>query len=494
VRLALGASRGRIVRQTLVESALLGAAGALSGLVIAHLCLALARLVGRAQLPRVEDATLNGTVLGFCVGATLLWVLTFGAAPIWHRRHVDPGTLTAHLASRSTRQGGVLRAMVGSQVAVAVVVTTAALLLLRSFGQLHAIERGVESSRLAVITIFLPETYGTPASREALFARLLPELGALPGAISATTVHLGPGTGQTGLSARMRFEGQEPEEARNNPYGGWEPIVPSYFATMGIPITDGRGFTDADDRDAPPVAIVSESVVRRYWPGQNPIGKRLQFTSESPWATVVGVAADTRYRELTRDWLTVYFPARQFFFFSPDNVVVRTAVPPATLADELRRTIRRVEPSVAVHSIVAMDQLMADELARPQAAMAIGILFALLAVVVAGIGVYAVHSFEITHRRRELAVHAALGASPVQIVAATLRRAIGLGAVGTVAGLAAASGLTQFLAAILFEVAPLDAASFVLAATGILAVVTLASIVPARRAGRTDPAVLLRSE
>jgi ABC-type lipoprotein release transport system permease subunit len=263
---------------------------------------------------------------------------------------------------------------------------------------------------------------------------------------------------------------------------------------MGIPITDGRAFTDADDRDAPPVAIVSESVVRRYWRGQNPIGKRLQFTSESPWATVVGVAADTRYRELTRDWLTVYFPARQFFFFSPDNVVVRTAVPPATLADELRRTIRRVEPSVAVQSIVAMDQLMADELARPQAAMAIGILFALLAVVVAGIGVYAVHSFEITHRRRELAVHAALGASPVQIVTATLRRAIGLGAVGTVAGLAAASWLMQFLAAILFEVATLDAVSFAVAATGILAVVTLASIVPARRAGRTDPAVLLRSE
>lgn len=270
--------------------------------------------------------------------------------------------------------------------------------------------------------------------------------------------------------------------------------MPSYFATMGIKVTHGRGFTDGDDRDAPPVAIVSESVARRYWPGQNPIGKRLQFTPQFPWATVVGVAAEARYRELTREWPTVYFPAKQFFFFSPGHVVVRTAVPPASLADEFRRTLSSVEPAAAVHSIASMDQLMADELARPQAAMAIGTLFALLAVVVAGIGVYAVYSFEITHRRRELAVHAALGASPVQIVGATLRQALALGAIGTVAGLLAASWLTQFLAAILFEVQPLDAVSFSLAATGILAIVTLASLAPARRAARIDPAVLLRSE
>ena len=146
------------------------------------------------------------------------------------------------------------------------------------------------------------------------------------------------------------------------------------------PITQGRGFTDGDDREAPPVAVVSESVARRYWPGQDPIGKRLQFTARTPWTTVVGVAADTRYRELTREWLTVYFPAKQFFFFAPASIVVRTAVPPATLAAEFRRTISSVEPEAAVQSIASMDQLMAEEIARPRAAVAIGTLFALVAV------------------------------------------------------------------------------------------------------------------
>ena len=190
----------------------------------------------------------------------------------------------------------------------------------------------------------------------------------------------------------------------------------------------------------------------------------------------------------------MYFPAKQFFFFSPGSVVVRTAVPPATLAAEFRRTISAVEPAAAVHSIDTMDQLMAGEIARPRAAMAIDALFAVLAVIVAGIGVDAVFSFEIAHRRRELAVHAAVGASPAQILRGTLRQGLVLGSIGTAAGLAVASWLTQFLAAILFEVAPIDAVSFAMAGAGLLTIVTLASLAPARRAARVDPSVLLRAE
>ena len=495
VRLALGASRGDIARQVLCDSALIGAAAAVTGLAIAHLCIRIARALAQEHLPRIDTAALNGQVLAFCIAATLLWVTTFGAVPIWHRRRVDAGHLTPQLANRTTRRASALTAMVVGQVAVAVIVAAAAALLLRSFGHLSAIDRGVESSRLAVINLFVPDTiYATPESREALFARLLPQLSALPGAIDATTVHNGPGSGQAGLSARMRFEGQQEAEAQSNPYGTWEPIVPSYFATMGVSILRGRGFTDGDDREAPPVAVVSESVARRYWPGQNPIGKRLQFTPQFPWTTVVGVAADTRYRELTREWLTVYFPAKQFFFFAPGSIVVRTAVPPATLAADFRRTINSVEPAAAVHSIETMDQLMAAEIARPRAAMAIGLLFALCAVIVASIGVYAVFSFEIAHRRREFAVHAALGASPARILRAVLQRGLLLGTIGTVAGLSAASWLTQFLSAILFEVAPIDVTSFAVAAASLLVIVTLASLAPARRAARSDPAVLLRTE
>jgi hypothetical protein len=206
--------------------------------------------------------------------------------------------------------------MIVAQVTAAVVIATAAGLLVRSVVHLHAIDRGFPMRDPTAVSLLLPDAqYPSLAARVWFYDRLLPKLSALPGVMDATTVHLVPGTGQAGLSTRMMFEGQRPDEARNNPYGTWEPIMPSYFATLGIPITQGRAFADADDGNAAPVAIVSESVAQRYWPGQNPVGKRVQFTPQFEWTTVVGVAADTRYRELTRAWLTVYCPAKQFSFF-----------------------------------------------------------------------------------------------------------------------------------------------------------------------------------
>ena len=491
VRLALGARRLDILRQTLVESALLGIASVGVALVIAAGCIRLVRYFAHAEFPRLEDVAFSGTIFGFAVAAIVLWIVTFGTAPLWQWRSVDAAHLAPQLASRTTRRGTALRAMVVGQVAIAVIVAVASGLLLRSYGRLTAVERGMESSGLAVVRLFLPDTaYPTPASREALFDRLVTSLGSLPGVLGATTVHMGPGTGQAGLSARMRFEGQPEADARNNPYATWEPIMPSYFATMSVRIARGREFTDADNAKAMPVAIVSESVARRYWPGRDPIGRQVQFAPQFPWATVVGVAADVRYRELTREWLTVYFPAKQFFFFSPTHLVVRTAAPPATVAGHWRRVIAGIEPAAAVHSVDTMDRLMMQEIARPRAAMAIGALFAGLAVLVAGIGVYAVFAFELFHRRRELAVRAAVGAQPGQILRAVVRQGLMLGAIGTSIGLAAASWATPLLAAFLFEVPALDVPSFLGAGALALVIVTLALLAPARRAAQVDPSML----
>ncbi len=251
----------------------------------------------------------------------------------------------------------------------------------------------------------------------------------------------------------------------------------------------------SDNGGAAPVAIVSESVARRYWPRQNPIGRRLQFTPQFPWTTVVGVAADTRYRELTRDWLTVYFPAKQFFFFAPSALVVRTATADVTsrLAD-VRRAIQAAEPGVAVHSADMMAQLLADGMARPRTAMLVATLFASLAIVVAAIGVFAVFAYEVTHRGRELAIRSAVGASPRQIFVATLRASSVLGIIGAAIGLVAASLSTRYLQGILFDIAPLDGTSFVAAGLGVLAIVAVASAVPAYRAARVDPALVLRAE
>ena len=322
----------------------------------------------------------------------------------------------------------------------------------------------------------------------------MPRVTAIPGVVAASSDHTGPGTGSTGLSAGMIFEGQTAEEAKTNPWAGWEPITPSYFQTMGIPIVRGRGVTRADSADGVPVAVVSEAVARRYWPGQDPVGKRLRLGPDFAWVTVVGVAADLRYRELTRDWLTVYFPAAQFFFFDPGCLVVRTRSAPQTFVPAIRAAIRAQDPQAAVLSVSTMDAELAKELARPRTAVTVTGLFALMAVGLAWLGVYGVISYEVVQRRRELAVRSALGASPSRIFKAVVGRSLALGLAGIALGCLAASVLTRSLRSLLFEVVPGDPASFVAGGGLLLAVVLLAALLPARRAAAADPVVALRIE
>ena len=495
VRIALGAGRSRLARATLVESLLLGIGGAVVGLAVGQLCIMLGRLVAAPDIPRLQGASIDATVALFGIATAVLWVATLGSAPVWRWRRWRAGSLTHHLAARSTRSTFTLRVMIVAQITAAVVVATAAGLLIRSLAQLRAVDRGFDGRNLALVELILPgPLYPSAAAREAFFSQLLAQLAALPGVVNATTVHLGPGTGQAGLSARMLFEGQAPDDGRNNPYGTWEPITPSYFDTMRIPLRQGRTFTEADDDNAAPVAIVSQSVAERYWPGQDALGKRLQFTPQSPWTTVVGVVEDTRYREVTRDWLTVYFPARQFFFFQPSAVAVRTSADAATMVGAIRTAIRRAEPNAAVHSVGSMESLLNREMARPSTAVVVALILAFIAVGVAAVGVYAVFAYEIANCSRELAVRTAVGASPRQLLAGVLTQALLIGATGAVVGLGISSVATRALQSVLFEVAPLDGTTFVGAGAGLLAIVVLASIVPARRASRVAPTLLLHAE
>jgi putative ABC transport system permease protein len=496
VRIALGAGGFRIARQVVAESLLVGAAGAVCGLGIAQACVVLAKAMASTEVPRLANAAIDGTVLTFCVLATFAWVMTLGTMPLWRRRSAGALELTPHLANRATRSARTLRVMIVAQVIAAVIVATAAGLLVRSFARLLSVDRGFDVSRLAVLEFSLPDVpqWQSPAARERFFSRLLPTISALPGVAVATTIHKNPGTAQAGLSSRLVFQGQAPAEARNNPYSTFEPILPTYFETLGIRMREGRAFTESDDLDAAPVSIISESVARRYWPGQNPIGKRLKFLAEYPWTTVVGVTADTRYRELTRDWMTVYFPAKQFDFYAPNAIVVRTTGDAGARLQDFRRVLQAAAPELALRAASTMKQLVAKEVARPRTAVAVALIFTAMAILVAAIGVYAVFAYDLTHRGRELAVRSALGASPRRIVMDVLRTSLALGATGAAAGLVAASLLMRFLQAILFEVTPLDATSFIAAGIGLLAVVVAASTLPARRAARINLVSLLRTE
>jgi putative ABC transport system permease protein len=497
VRVALGASRARLARQTVTEGLLLGGLGALCGLLIAALFLGIVKWLAPGDVPRIEHASLDLRVLGFCVVAVLVWVLALGTVPVWDHRRLEPsaGAGSLQLSFRTVRGTRGLRLFTLAQIAAAVVVAIGAGLLVRSFVHLQGVDRGFNSHNLVVISFLLPESrYPDTRARLAFYDRLLPQLDSIPGVISASPIHMGPGTGTVGLSAPMMFEGQTPHDAEKNPWASWDPITPSYFRTLGVAILRGRGFTDADSRTAQPVAIVSEAVARRYWPGQDALGKRLRLASEFSWVTVVGVAADLRYRELTRSWLTVYFPASQFFFFSPGSLVVRTASAPEALVPAIRETIRAQEPDAAVESIASMDALLARELSRPRTALTVTALFALMAIVLAAVGVYGVMSYEVHQRRRELAVRSALGASPAQIFRAIAWRSLTLGVFGAVAGLVAASAVTRSLSSLLFEVEPADPGTFLAGAGVLLGIVLIASYFPARRAAGADPVAVLRAE
>jgi putative ABC transport system permease protein len=496
VRVALGAGHGRLLRQTVTEGLVLAALASIGGLLVARALLSAVLWLAPGDVPRIEHAALDLRVLAFCVVAALAWVVTLGTVPVWGHRRLprSPGVEHSFRGVRGTKG---LLVFTTAEIAAAVVVAIGAGLLIRTFAHLQAIERGFDSNNLLMVSLLLPEArQRDPRAMLAFYDQLLPHVEALPGVVSASPTHVGPGSGTLGLSAPMRFDGQTAQEARTNPWSTWEPVLPSYFRTLGIPIVRGRGFTDADRRDGAPVAIVSESVAYRYWPGQDPLGKRLQFVAapDWPWVTVVGVVADTRYRELTRSWMTVYFPADQFFFFQSTSLLIRAASAPDALMPAILERVRTLEPGATLTSVALMDTLLARELARPLTALTVTGVFALMAIVLAAVGVYGVMSYEVRQRRHELAVRSAVGATPTDIFRAVVRRSLIVGAAGAAAGLVVAGSVTHTLRSLLYGVQPIDPGVFLTCAGVLLGAVFIAASFPARQAARTDPVVALRAE
>jgi putative ABC transport system permease protein len=496
IRVALGAGHARLLRQTVTEAMVLGVLGAISGLAVARALLVVVQWLAPGNMPRIEHTDLDIGVLAFCGVAALSWVTALGTVPVWvHRRITATGRLEhSFRAARGTKG---LLVFTAAEIAAAVVVAIGAGLLVRTFAHLQAIDRGFDSDNLLMVSFLLPEQrQRDPRAMLAFYDQLIPQVDALPGVVSASPVHAGPGTGTLGLSAPMLFEGQTAAQSQSNPWSTWEPVLPSYFRTLGIPIVRGREFTPADRRDGAPVAIVSESVARRYWPGLDPVGRRLRFvaTAEWPWVTVVGVAADTRYRELTKSWMTVYFPADQFFYFRAASLIVRTPSPADALIPAILQRAQTIEPTATIESAAPMNTLLARELSRPLSALTVTGLFALMAMVMAAVGVYSVMSYEVRQRRRELAVRSAIGASPPDIFRSVIRRSLIVGAAGAAVGLVVAITTTRALRSLLFDVQPLDPEVFVAGAGVLLGVVLVAACFPARRAARTNPAAALRAD
>ena len=494
IRVALGAGPARLARQTVVEAAVIAVPSVAAGLVASRLLLAVLPALAPGDIPRLDTASHGGMTFAVAAGVAVAWVLLLGSAPAWFNAR-RPARIDRGFA-RAPRSRALV-ALTTAEVAAAVVVAVGAGLLARSVAQLQAVDLGFRPAQVHLVSLLLPDArQKDPRALLRLYGRLLPELEAHPDVVSAAPIHLEPGTGTIGLSAPMRFEGQSPTEAAANTWATWEPVMPGYFGTLGMPIVRGRAIDDRDRQGGAPVAVITESVARRYWPGVDPLGRQLKFVDRDdwPWVTVVGVAGDTRYRELRRPWMTVYFPADQFFYFQADSLVVRTTAAPGLVRTLVSERLAALEPAAAVDTVSPLPDLLARETARPRAALAVAGAFALLSVLLAAVGVYGVLSYDVRQRRHELAVRAAVGASPGALLRAVLTRGAAIAAVGSTVGLATGLFATRALQSLLFEVQPADPAVLATAVVGLAGVVLAATLLPARRAATADPVTALRSE
>jgi predicted permease len=500
VRAALGAGPGRLARQLLAESLLLALAAGVVGLAVTWWTLhALLALVPDG-LPRVDSVRVDAGVLLFTVAVAFLAAALAGLAPALSVARAD---LAAHLRTggrgatgRAARQGR--RGLVVAQVALAVTVVAAAGLLTRSLLRLQAVDMGLAADRLVLVRLALPQAkYADGARHLQLLKELVTQLEAAPGIAGATPVHTPPFAGTGGWDApEFTAEGQSAERAATNPSLNLESIHPNYFETFEVTLVRGRGFTEADRRGAPEVAVVSEELAERTWPGEDPIGKRIKLgrlDSTDAWRTVVGVARPTRYRELARLRATLYLPAEQFIV-AAEILMLRTASPVALVARQARERVRAVDPGVQVTLVVPFTELLQGPLARPRFnALLIGA-FGVAALLLAAIGLYAVMAASVRRRYTEIGVRMALGATAADVRGLVLGEGLRLAGLGAAIGLASALLATRLLRGLLFGVHPLDPASMLAAALLLVGVSALASYLPARRATRVDPVAMLRAE
>jgi putative ABC transport system permease protein len=500
VRLALGAGRSRLVRQLLTESVVIAVLGGGLGLVLAYGGVALLRSVAPPDLPRLDQIAVDPMVLAFTLGLSVLTGLLFGVAPaLQSTRGELKGALReegrgAVGSRRGWRTRGVL---VVAELSLSLVLLIGAGLLIQSFLRLSRTDDGFDGRGVLTARVALTGAgYPGPDAAIAFYDRLLERLRALPGVelVAAGTNVLLDELPQSG---GFTVEGAPPETEEERIEVTFDAITPDYFRAIGTPLLLGRDFTPEDRADALPVVIVNQSFVRRYWPHEDPLGKRFKLgdaDSQAPWMTIVGVAADARRTAPDRDARpSAYLPYRQV----PQPammLLVRTGGDPLALAGAAREAVRALDPALPLAELGTLDGLLSARLAQRRLTTVLAGLFSLVALLLALVGVYGVLSYAVAQSTREIGVRMALGAQLRDVIAMVFRRVARLLAGGLGLGMLGALLATRALASLLYGVGALDPLTFVAAPVLLAAVALLACWLPARRASRVDPAVALRAE
>jgi putative ABC transport system permease protein len=505
VRTALGAGAWRIVRQLVTESVLLAVVGGVGGTLLALWGVDLLLAMAPSGLPRIDEVAVNGSVLMFTAGVTVVTGVLFGVFPAVQAARANVSGMlkegmrgsSGGLASRRARSG-----LVMAEMALAVVLLVGAGLLIRSFSKLLAVDPGFRAERVVTFSIAAPDTkYGQYTQRRALVADLTERMKRLPGAQGAAVV-TGLPLSNMMIRTSAHIVGTPQETPAERKITDVAFVTPGYFSTMGIPMVNGRDFSERDGSGAPVVAIVNQEFVKRYFPNENPLGKRLEIGwAQDTAATggsvtlggeIVGVVGNVKRRGLAQEVFPEMYASYMQPTFGNFSVVVRSTADPATVMAGIRAQVRELDRDLPVSELRQLSELVSASVSRPRFYTTLLGVFASIALILAAVGIYGVISYAVSLRTRELGIRIALGATGRQVSRLVLRQGVGLALAGVVLGGAGAYWLTRLLGTLLFGVTATDPLTFLGVAGLLTAIAALACYIPARRAARVDPLLAMR--
>ena len=496
IRSSLGAGRSRLIRQLLTESVLLASAGAIFGLALAWAGTRLLVTVNPAILPRATEIALDVRALGFTAAIAVLTGLLFGLAPAIQMARVDLNS-TLREGGRGTalgfRRNRLRSALVIGEVALSLVLLSGSGLLMRSFYKLQSIDPGFDPHSVLTFRANLPGAKYRAEAQTAFYRRALDRLRSLPGVTSAGAAQIFPLSGSDYILSFVQI-GKPPLPPGNQPSAAYYSATPGFLGALRVPLKRGRDFNEHDDSAAPPVALISESMARQFYPNEDPLGQKIQMGNGSKPAEIVGIVGDVRDQQLeSKGRPAVYEPAAQVPFGTM-YFAVRTVGDPETLIPAARAAMRELDAELPLDAVGSVDALVASALSQRRFAMLLMAIFAGLALIMAMVGIYGVISYSVTQATQEIGIRMALGARRGHV----LRMVLGYGSllmfVGLLLGTAAALVGSRLIAAQLFDIQPTDPATYVIVALALSATGLIACAIPALRATRVDPLIALRDE
>jgi putative ABC transport system permease protein len=493
VRLALGAGRRRVVRQLLTESVVLALIGGIAGILIGVWAVDLLVSIAPENAPRVSEIKLDPTVFGFAALLTVLTGLLFGLAPAIQSSRSEVTQSLKDGARGSAGAGGrrVRRGLIVAEVALALILLTGGALLLQTFVRLQSADLGFNPTNMLVGAVNPPRTtYDTRAKHLAFYDQVFEKAAALPGVKKAAMASVLPLSGDS--DTNFMLEGRPaPASASETPVTWYRLVSASYFDTMEMPIRRGRAFTT---REASPSVVVNESMAKTFYPGEDAIGRRIRFSENTPWFTIIGIVADARVRgarEAAR--IETFVPYWQLT--EPGMIVVlKTDGDPARLAGPLRAAVASIDRNVPVSGITTLGEIVSDSIEQPRFFAMLSVGFAALALILAAIGIYGVMAYAVAQRGTEIGVRMALGATPSEIFRLVVGDGLKLTGAGVVLGIAGSLLVARWLTTLLFGVGAWDPRTLGLTAATLMLVAAAACFIPARRATRVYPMVALRAE